>query len=493
MAEVILPPDLEAGVSDGDRRLYSEDLAPTPASERHWGTYSLFSMWMSDIHSVGGYTFAASLFVLGLSGFQVLAAMAVGIIAVYFLMNLIGRPSLRTGVPYPVIARVSFGVFGANVAALTRAVIGIVWYGVQTFLASKVIVVMLLALAPGLASLTHGGFGGLAPLGWAAFAVMWALQLTLFQRGIEPIRRFIDFCGPAVYLVMFLLMIWVIVRAGWGHVGLNLVSKPLPPGAVLPTGLKAAALVVAYFSALLLNFGDFARFATTEQAMRRGNFLGLPVNFVVFALITVVVTSGSVAVFGRMVDDPVTVVQLIGNKWVTVLGCLTLIIATIGINIVANFVSPAYDMVNLWPEKIDFKRGGLITSVLSALVFPWNFFSSPAAIGVFVGTFGACLGPLYGIIIADYYLVKKQQVNVSDLYTAAAGGAYHYSRGFNPRAIGTLIVSVAVSAWLSLDPRFSGIGPYGWFIGAGLAAALYVAVCSIPAAGSDTPKQATLR
>jgi len=471
MAEVILQPDLEAGVSGGDRRLYSEDLAPTPASERHWGTYSLFSMWMSDIHSVGGYTFAASLFVLGLSGFQVLAAMTVGIIAVYFLMNLIGRPSLRTGVPYPVIARVSFGIFGANVAALTRAVIGIVWYGVQTFLASKVIVVMLLALAPGLASLTHSGFGGLDPLGWAAFAVMWALQLTLFQRGIEPIRRFIDFCGPAVYLVMFLL----------------------PPAAVLPTGLKAAALVVAYFSALLLNFGDFARFATTEQAMRRGNFLGLPVNFVIFALITVVVTSGSVAVFGRMVDDPVTVVQLIGNKWVTVLGCLTLIIATIGINIVANFVSPAYDMVNLWPDKIDFKRGGLITSVLSALVFPWNFFSSPAAIGVFVGTFGACLGPLYGIIIADYYLVKKQQVNVSDLYTAAAGGAYHYSRGFNPRAIGTLIVSVAVSAWLSLDPRFSGIGPYGWFIGAGLAAALYVAVCSIPAAGSDTPKQATLR
>jgi NCS1 family nucleobase:cation symporter-1 len=215
----------------------------------------------------------------------VLIAMTVGIICVYFLMNLIGRPSQVLGIPYPVFARVSFGVRGANLAALARGVVGVVWYGVQTYFASKAVQVLVLTFFPGAAS-------------------------------------------------------------------------------------NAAMLIVAYFAALLLNFGDFSRFADSQRSMKIGNFLGLPLNFFVFALITVIVTSGSVSVFGGAVMDPLAIVEKINNPIVAVLGSLTFMAATMGINIVANFVSPAYDIANLYPQKITFKIGGLIASILSVLVCP---------------------------------------------------------------------------------------------------------------------------
>src|SRR5271163_4478870 len=179
-------------ISGADSKLCNHDLAPTSPQGRTWGVFSLFAMWMSDVHSVGGYTFAASLFFLGLTGWQVLISMLVGITAVYFLMNLIGRPSLRSGIPFPVVARISFGVMGANLAAMVRGVVGIVWYGVQTYFASKAVQVLIITLAPSAAALTHNSFLGLSTLAWVSFLFMWVFQLLIFLSGMERIRRFID-------------------------------------------------------------------------------------------------------------------------------------------------------------------------------------------------------------------------------------------------------------------------------------------------------------
>jgi len=186
-------------------QLYNLDLAPTQPEGRTWGTFSLFAMWMSDVHSVGGYTFAASLFFLGLAGWQVLLSMTAGITLVYFLMNLIGRPSQKYGIPFPVVARLSFGVMGANLAATVRGIVGIVWYGVQTYFASKAVQVLVITLMPSAAELTHTSLLGLSTLGWMSFAFMWFFQLVIFLAGMETIRKFIDFCGPVIYLVMFVL------------------------------------------------------------------------------------------------------------------------------------------------------------------------------------------------------------------------------------------------------------------------------------------------
>ncbi len=467
------PPVL--AVAGAHPKLYSHDLAPTAPEGWTWGAFSIFAMWMSDVHSVGGYTFAASLFFLGLTGWEVLAAMVLGITVVYVLMNLIGRPSLKYGTPFPVVARMAFGVMGANLAACLRGIVGIVWYGVQTYFASKAVQVLVLTFWPAAEAHTHAGFLGLSALGWFSFLFMWMVQLLIFLNGMETIRKFIDVCGPVVYLVMFALAIWIVAQTGLSSLSLQL-SAPAE-GSTLKHIANAAMLIVAYFAALLLNFGDFSRFARDERAMKVGNLLGLPVNFIVFAIITVIVTAGTVTVFGEAIMDPVAIVERIGNPWVVALGSITFIVATMGINIVANFVSPAYDIANLNPEKIDFRMGGLITSVLSVLVCPWLFVQSPQAITVFVSIFGAILGPMFGIMVADYYWVKKQHVVLEDLYTLSPTGSLHYEGGWNRRALIALAASGFVAIALSLAGAYGlipNVGDWGWLIGATLGALLHV-------------------
>ncbi len=459
-----------------DPRLYNEDLAPVPREERTWTGYSIFAMWMSDVHSVGGYTFAASLFLFGLTGWQVLMAMAIGILIVYFLMNLIGKPSIVHGIPFPVVARISMGVMGANLAAIIRGVVGIVWYGVQTYFASKAVATLILLFAPSAATLSTARFAGLDGLGWVSFLFMWFFQLMIFNRGMETIRKFIDFCGPAVYVVMFALMGWILYHAGFDSLNLTLGDKVLNGWETVGHMGNAILLVISYFAALLLNFGDFARFGKSERQMKVGNFLGLPVNFLLFAIIVVVVTAGSVKVFGEMIMDPVEIVARVDNPVAVFIGSITFIIATMGINIVANFVSPAYDIANLFPKYIDFKKGGLITSILAVLVCPWIFVDSPQAITVFVSVFGAILAPLYGVMVADYYLVKREKVTTPELYTMAPGGRYHYDGGWNHVGLRTLAISGVIAIGWELSTQLFQILPannFGWVIGAISGAAIY--------------------
>jgi NCS1 family nucleobase:cation symporter-1 len=239
---------------------------------------------------------------------------------------------------------------------------------VQTYFASKAVQVLVVMLVPASADLTHNSFMGLSTLGWFSFLFMWFFQLIIFLSGMERIRRFIDFCRPAVYVAMFVLAIWMLYQAGFSSLSLQLSPPASSNIATVGVMANAAMLIVAYFAALLLNFGDFARFGKDERVMKVGNFLGLPVNFLVFSVIAVIVTAGTLKVFGQAIMDPVLIVEKIGNPIVVIIGSITFIVATMGINIVANFVSPAYDISNLKPEKINFRMGGLITSILSVLV-----------------------------------------------------------------------------------------------------------------------------
>jgi NCS1 family nucleobase:cation symporter-1 len=211
--------------------------------------------------------------------------------------------------------------------------------------------------------------------------------------------------------------------------------------------------------------------------MKIGNFLGLPVNFIVFAIITVIVTSGSTKVFGTMIMDPVEIVSRIDNKLAVAIGSVTFVIATMGINIVANFVSPAYDIANLFPKHVDFKRGGLIASILAVLVCPWIFVDSPKAITIFVSVFGAVLAPMYGVMMADYYIVKKQVVKAAELYTMSPGGRFYYDGGWNRVGLVALLVSGFISVGWEISTQLLRVLPannFGWLIGAVSGAVIYV-------------------
>ncbi|EXG81496.1 NCS1 family nucleobase:cation symporter-1 [Cryptosporangium arvum] len=488
MSETTLPAETTHSHAAGDGiikpgydpRLANEDLAPL--KNQNWTSYNFFAFWMSDVHSVGGYLTAGSLFALGLVAWQVLIALLIGITIVYFLCNLVARPSQRTGTPYPVASRIPFGVLGANIPAIIRGLIAVAWYGIQTYLASAALIVVALRLDPGLApwaDVDQHGFLGLSALGWLGFGVMWVLQAVVFWRGMEAIKKFIDFCGPAVYLVMFLLAAYLVWKAGWSNLDFNLAEggKTLTGWPAWQETIIAIALVVSYFSGPMLNYGDFARYGTTFGAVKKGNFLGLPVNFLVFAILVVVTAAATRPVFGEILTDPVETVARLDNTFAIVLGALTFMIATIGINIVANFVSPAFDFSNVAPQKISWRAGGMIAAIGSVLITPWNLYNSPDTIHYTLDVLGAFIGPLYGVLIADYYLVKRQTVVVDDLYTMRRDGTYHYVKGYNPVAI----VATAVAAVIGVLVVFlasADVAAFSWFIGAGIAFALYLGLKS---------------
>jgi NCS1 family nucleobase:cation symporter-1 len=465
--------------ADYDPRLSNEDLAPL--KHQSWSSYNIFAFWMSDVHSVGGYVTAGSLFALGLSSWQVLVSLLVGITIVYFFCNLVARPSQAAAVPYPVICRSAFGVLGANVPAIIRGLIAVAWYGIQTYLASAALDVVLLKLFSGLtpyADVHQYGFLGLPALGWASYTVLWILQAAVFWTGMETIRRFIDFCGPAVYVVMFALTGYLIWKAGWGEMSLNLNSGDKHGSSTLSLMLGAIALVVSYFSGPMLNFGDFARYGRSFSAVRKGNLLGLPVNFLVFSVLVVLTASLTIPVFGELITDPVQTVARIDSTFAIVLGALTFSIATIGINIVANFISPAFDFSNVSPQRISWRAGGMIAAVGSVLITPWNLYNNPDVIHYTLETLGAFIGPLFGVLICDYYLIRRRVVVVDDLFTMSPRGTYWYSKGVNPpaviaTAVGACVAMIPVLVPSSAVSWMDTAAQYSWFIGMGLGLAVY--------------------
>ncbi|MCC4118489.1 NCS1 family nucleobase:cation symporter-1 [Aromatoleum toluclasticum] len=458
---------LPAGYSD---RLYNEDLGPL--KDKNWNWYNIFAFWMSDVHSVGGYVFAGSLFALGLSSWQVLVSLIVGICLVNVFCNLVARPSQQAGVPYPVACRLAFGVWGANVPAIIRGLIAVAWYGIQTFLASSALTIVLLRFFPGLESLAHSSFAGLSYLGWLGFSIMWVLQAIVFWHGMEAIKRFIDWAGPAVYIVMFLLAGWIVWKAGIDNISLNLGEVKYEGWGVVGPMITAIALVVSYFSGPMLNFGDFSRYGKTFDEVKRGNFWGLPVNFLAFSIVTVVITSGTIPVFGHMITDPIETVSKIDNTLAAVLGAFTFVTATIGINIVANFVSPAFDFSNVAPKHISFRTGGFIAAVGSIFITPWNLFNSPDVIHYTLDMLAAFIGPLFGILLVDFYLVRNKKIVVDDLYSDKPGGAYWYDNGVNKRAIWALVPAVLAGVVITLSGT-KVLADFNWFIGCALGALFY--------------------
>jgi NCS1 family nucleobase:cation symporter-1 len=452
-------------------RLHNADLAPARIEGRRWGAYSLFALWTNDVHNMANYTFAIGLFAMGMSAGQILAAMALGATLVYLLMNLSGYMGQRTGVPFPVISRVSFGIRGAQLPAIIRAVIAIAWFGIQTYLASLVLHVLLVAVAPELTRFDHGGLLGLSGLGWVCFLAIWLVQLAILAYGMEMVRKFEGCAGPVILVTVLALAIWMVSRVD-GHIAWS--TGAAPTGlAAWNSVFSAAALWLAIYGTLLLNFCDFARSAPSAQSIRRGNFWGLPVNILVFAAISVLLAGAQFSIDGRVITSPADIVAAIPDKVFLVLGCLALLIVTLAVNIMANFVAPAFVLTNLAPRYLTFHRAGLISATLAVLILPWKIYGNPVVIVYFLSGLGALLGPLYGIIMADYWLIRKTRVHVSDLYTEAATGTYFYVRGVNPRALIALAPSATLAIVIALAPGLEPVAPYSWFLGAAVSGGLY--------------------
>jgi NCS1 family nucleobase:cation symporter-1 len=474
-------------------KLYNEDLAPTPKSKKNWGWFEIFNVWANDVQSLFGYTLAASLFLAsGLNGWAVFLALILAGFFIMWLVNLSGKPSVQHGIPYPVFARVSMGVFGANFPAMARGIVAMFWYGAQTYAASTAVALLITGITGIQGEPILLGMSGVM---WISFIFVSLFQIYLFWQGVDLIKKFLNFAGPAVYVVMIVLMIAIWAKAGGGllsEVG-NVFSGGARTGGFEGLGsfgafLAVFSIMVGYFAAVVINFGDFARFVKNEDEMKKGNLWGLVGNVIFFSFITLMITGGTIAIFGEYIAEPTAMVAKVDNILLTIVAAFAFFAATVGINMVANFIPPAYDLANLMPDKINFRMGGLITAIFGFIIGGlWVSVITNMGLFPFVNTLGAILAPVFGIMIADYYIIKKQEINIDDLFSDSTKGKYYYNGGFNGKGMLAWIISgyIAVgTVWpniliLGLDDFFANLGGgggYAWIIGASLGAVIHLII-----------------
>jgi NCS1 family nucleobase:cation symporter-1 len=451
--------------------LYNVDLAPTKRQGRRWTGYSIFTLWANDVHSLGNYAFAVGLFSLGLGGWQILAALAIGAALLFALLSFSGFMGQKTGVPFPVMSRISFGIRGAQLASLLRGAVAVAWFGIQTFLASVVLRVMLVAMVPSLHELDTNSILGLSTLGWIAFASLWIVQLVIVSFGMEMIRKYEAFAGPVILLTMVLLAAWVFTEAKGAIQWTGI--RGLEGGEMWRTIFAGGALWVSIYGTFVLNFCDFTRSAVSKKSIVRGNFWGIPINMLLFGAIVVVLAGGQYKINGTIIETPSDIVESIPNTLFLVLACLAILILTIAVNLMANFVAPVYALTNLFPKHLDFRKAAWVSGTIGLLILPWNLYNNPLVIVYFLGGLGALLGPLFGVVMADYWLLRRGKVNVPELYSESPAGAYFYKKGVNPKAIIALLPASAVAILIAFVPALEAAAPFAWFFGAGLGALTY--------------------
>ncbi|GAA1784252.1 NCS1 family nucleobase:cation symporter-1 [Pseudarthrobacter sulfonivorans] len=451
--------------------LYNVDLAPTKRQGRRWTGYSIFTLWANDVHSLGNYAFAVGLFSLGLGGWQILAALAIGAALLFALLSFSGFMGQKTGVPFPVMSRISFGIRGAQLASLLRGAVAVAWFGIQTFLASVVLRVMLVAMVPSLHGLDTNSILGLSTLGWIAFASLWIVQLVIVSFGMEMIRKYEAFAGPVILLTMVLLAAWVFIEAKGAIQWTGI--RGLEGGEMWRTIFAGGALWVSIYGTFVLNFCDFTRSAVSKKSIVRGNFWGIPINMLLFGAIVVVLAGGQYKINGTIIETPSDIVESIPNTLFLVLACLAILILTIAVNLMANFVAPVYALTNLFPKHLDFRKAAWVSGTIGLLILPWNLYNNPLVIVYFLGGLGALLGPLFGVVMADYWLLRRGKVNVPELYSESPAGAYFYKKGVNPKAIIALLPASAVAILIAFVPALEAAAPFAWFFGAGLGALTY--------------------
>jgi nucleobase:cation symporter-1, NCS1 family len=444
-----------------DPQLYNEDLAPVPPERRTWGMWHITALWIGMCICVPTYQLASGLVAQGLNWWQGVLTVTLGNIIVLVPMVLNAHAGTKYGIPFPVFARASYGVLGANVPAVMRAIVACGWFGIQTWFGGNALFELVNALgdpaAPILAGLPAADSPlaqegtwplwmslGLAPGQLLCFTVFWLVNVYFIWKGTESIKWMESLAAPVLIVAGLALLVWAVLKVGslgaiLEHSNFAAKTKPGDFWQVFLPGLTA---MVGFWATLSLNIPDFTRFAKTQRDQILGQAFGLPPTMGLFAFIGVVVTAATPLIFGgQLIDNPVTLSGRVGGPLVTLFAMLMLSLATLSTNIAANVVSPANDFSNLRPGRISYRQGGYLTAVIGFIMMPWKLLASAGQyLFVWLVGYSALLGPIGGVMIADYFLVRKRHLDVDALYVR--GGPYEYSKGFNWAAIGATVLGI---------------------------------------------------
>ena len=464
-----LAPQTEATIADSP--LYNEDLAPVPLERRNWTTYSYMALWIGMSINIPSWTLAAGLIALGMDWVQAVFTVMLGNVIVLVPMLLISHGGTKYGIPYPVFARSSFGVLGANLPALIRAGVACGWFGIQTWiggLATFGLVGAILGPDSWWATAAPVGFLWIAAQPWTlwlSFLIFWLINLYIILKGMNTLRIFESWSAPFLVGVAVLLTVWMVAAAG----GLGpILAQPNDFSGWTPAFwaifFPSLMGMIAFWSTLSLNMPDFTRFGRSQRDQAVGQILGLPTTMTLFAILAVVTASATVVVYGEAFFDPVLLVQQFGNPLVLIVSLLAIWLATLTTNVAANLVSPSYDFSNVAPKLISFRTGGIITALIGILIHPWYLLSTPEIyIFTWLGFYGGATGAIAGVLIADYWIIRRNQLHLPDLYRTE--GAYEYSSGWNWRAVVALVVGVLLAVGGAYSAPGTGPFPENGLIG----------------------------
>jgi len=451
-------------LKQADTSLYNPDLAPIPLSRRSWGTYNYASLWVAMSVCIPTYMLASGLIAGGMSWLQAVGTILLGNLIVLIPMLLNAHAGTEYGIPFPVFVRASFGVRGANIPAVLRALVACGWFGIQAWIGGQAIYSMLRIVWPAAANIPGSN--------WICFFVFWAINMAVVWRGIETIKFLQGIGAPFMLAVGLLLLFWITGKAGGFGPVLHTPSKFHTTKEFIHFFIPALTGMVGFWATVALNIPDFTRYAKSQRAQMTGQALGLPTSMTLYSFIGVAVTSASAVIFGEPIWDPVILLSRFNQPAVALIALIAILLATLNTNVAANVVSPSNDFSNLRPSLISFRTGGLITGIVGILMMPWKLLAdfSSYIFGWLVGC-SAFLGPIAGIMICDYYLVRHRNLVVTDLYRR--GGLYEYRNGFNPKAMIALVIGVVVALIGLAVPPLRWLYDYAWFVGFFISGGLY--------------------
>ncbi|WP_263376536.1 NCS1 family nucleobase:cation symporter-1 [Granulicella aggregans] len=462
------------GVSNG---LWNEDLAAIPKEDRTWGIYNYISLWLAMSVCIPTYMLASGLIAVGMSWKQALGTILLGNVIVLVPMVLNAHAGAKYGIPFPVFVRASFGVLGANIPAMLRALVACGWFGIQCWIGGEALFSMLKVVVPSVG----------ADWLWACFAAFWLLNMAVVGRGIETVKRLRTLGAPLTLVVGLALLLWMVGQVG----GLGAVlidanaycatSRQAMPPHFWKIFFPSLTGIVGFWATVAVSIPDFSRYARSQKAQMVGQAIGLPTAMTLYSFIGIAVTSATVIVNPKhtAIWNPIELIARFHQPVVAVAGLVAILLAALNTNIASNLVTPARIFSSLRPDMISFRMGELITRTLGLACMPWRLVADPERYiqGWLVG-YSGLLGPIAGIMIVDYFVIRGRSLNVNELYVR--GGAYEYAAGYNRRALVALASGVAVALVGLFVPSLHWLYQYAWFVGFAVAALVYLILMSGP-------------
>ena len=465
--------------------LLNKDLAPVLPENRTWNTWNYAALWISMSLCIPTYMLASSLIEGGMNWWQAILTIFLGNTIVLLPMILNGHAGAKYGIPFPVLARASFGVRGANIPALLRAIVACGWFGIQTWIGGFAIYQMFHVWFPAIENIPQ-----IFPDSFSlqtgpaiTFFLFWLLNMYVVKLGVESIKKLLVFKAFFLPFAALALLFWAISAGnGLGPI-LAQPSKFHTSGEFWKFFFPGLTGMVGYWATLSLNIPDFTRYAKSQRAQVLGQIIGLPPSMTLFAFIGVVVTSATMIIYGHTIWDPLVLAGKFESKALVSFAMIAVALSTLATNIAANIVSPANDFSNLSPSKIDFRKGGYITGFIGILIFPWKLIADPNGyIFTWLIAYSSLLGPVGGIMIVDYFFIRRKKLIVDNLYSF--NGEYSYSNGYNRYAIIALLVGILpnIPGFLTTThiinqenvwPWLANLYNYAWFVGFAVSSLVY--------------------